>query len=81
MQPRDADALVVERLVDRVDRREGDVDEPVDERHVDAEELDDGLVVEEGEGPDDGFCEDGLPTAVKGGWRVSSVNALEEMGR
>ena len=68
VQAGDADGLAVEILVDGRDGGEDEVDEAVDEGHVDAEQLDDGFAREEGEGPDHAFGEDAFPAVRRGEW-------------
>ena len=64
VQAGDADGLAVDVLVYGRDGGEDEVDEAVDEGHVDPEELDDGFAHEEREGPDHAFSEDAFPAII-----------------
>lgn len=58
-------------LIYRGYRRKHKIQNPIDERHVRAEQLDDGLAREEREGADDGFREEVFPAewcVVAGCW-------------
>ena len=61
VQSRYSGGLAVCALVDRGEGGKDEVNGAVDKGHVDAEELDDGFADEEGEGADDGFCEEVAP--------------------
>lgn len=64
VQPRDADSLAVHALKDTGNRRQKEVHEPIDERHVHPERLHDRLAREECEWAHEGLGEDVLPGAV-----------------
>ena len=63
MQTSDAGRLAVAPLVDRGEGREDEIYRAVDEGHVNAENLDDRLIIEEFERPYKSFGNDGFPTA------------------